>query len=103
MRDFNLGPHLGKRRHDARHRTPRERLIPAQLAGKWLAGKNSAQHAHGRAGVSAIEDLRGSVQPRPHAMHFNRSVAVFVFVLPALPLAAELADAVERAGAIARR
>ena len=91
--------HLRKRSHNARHRSPRKRVVSAQLAREWLAGKDATQHAHGRTGVSAIQYLRRSLQPRSDAMHFNRSVVV----LRALPFAAEFGHAIERAGAIARR
>ena len=91
--------HLRKRSHNARHRSPRKRIVSAQLAREGLAGEDATQHAHGRAGVSAVQYLRRSLQPRPNPMHFNRAVIVF----RALPLAAEFRHAIERAGAIACR
>src|ERR1700675_465101 len=40
FRSLDPRTHLRKRRHDARHRPPRERLISAQLAAKRLPRKN---------------------------------------------------------------
>ena len=111
MRGLDLRAHFEKWLDDAGHRSPRERFISEQLAGKRLAGENAAQHAHGRAGVSAIERLRRSLQLRAYSADFNRSAAyrsianlpITVFALEWLPLAAEFCHAIEGAGAVARR
>ena len=93
---FDSRAHLGKWRHDARHRPPRERFIAKHFTLKLLPGKNAAQHAHGRAGVPTVKPLGWRGKLRPTSLHFDRAI------LRAFPRTPESAHAVKRAKAIAR-